>query len=48
MRRLAISRLILMLGLMLTAVVPQQAFVPAQTPAGQAPPAEPVQIPLDA
>jgi putative membrane-bound dehydrogenase-like protein len=46
MRRLAISRLILMLGLILTAVVPQQAFVPTQTPAAQTPP-QPVRIPLD-
>jgi putative membrane-bound dehydrogenase-like protein len=47
MRRLAISRLIVMLVLMLTVVVPQQAFVPAQTPAGQPPAPEPVQLPLD-
>jgi putative membrane-bound dehydrogenase-like protein len=46
MRRLALS-LNVMLVLMLAAGVPQQAFGPASTQAGQAPVSQPTQIPLD-
>jgi putative membrane-bound dehydrogenase-like protein len=46
MRRLALS-LNVMLVLMLAAGAPQQAFGPASTQAGQAPAAQPTQIPLD-
>jgi len=47
MRRYALSPLTVMLALLLTAVVPQQAFVLQQAPAAAAPAAPPTQIPLD-
>jgi putative membrane-bound dehydrogenase-like protein len=56
MQRLALSRLTVMLVLVLTAIVPQQAFGPPATQAGQAgqasqtgqsAPGEPIRIPLD-
>jgi putative membrane-bound dehydrogenase-like protein len=53
MRRVALSPLTVVFVLMLMAVVPEQAFGPASTQAGQAPapqataPTQPIQIPLD-
>jgi putative membrane-bound dehydrogenase-like protein len=47
MRRYAFSPLTVMLALLLTAVVPQPAFVRQQAPPAAAPAAPPTQIPLD-